>query len=179
LFALGGWAAVAVAAGCRTGSPADDLAKIPTAAAGDSSLGRCPGNDAVYTQAQLADVVPRPTHPAERVLNGVVPIAIDNHYRLVAIGSDHDLTSALHRTAYVTAVAIVDTAGAVVPGTVVITESDGYELSHAVCTSMPHMAFTPAREEGRHVRSLYREEFELYRTVDPGAPAVAAAWWKP
>jgi CBS domain-containing protein len=178
LFALGGWAAVAVAAGCRTASPVDDLARLPTAAAGDSALGRCPGSDAVYTQAQLADVMSKPARAAERVLNGVVPVAVDNHNRLVAIGSDHDLTSALHRTAYVTAVAIVDTAGAVVPGSVVITESDGYDLSHAVCTAMPHMQFTSARDGGRKVRALYREEFELYRTLDPGEPVVTAAWWR-
>jgi hypothetical protein len=183
VWVLGGAAMLMVAvAGCRTASPADDLAKIPTVAAGDSSLGRCPGNDAVYTQAQLADVVAQPSHPAERVANGVVPIAVDSKFRLVAIGSDEDLTSAIHRTAYVTAVAIIDTAGAVVPGTVVITESDGYDLSRAVCTAMPHMAFTPAHQDGRKVRALYREEFELYRTLDPNGNRIAASmrWrdWK-
>jgi hypothetical protein len=167
------------------------LAKLPKAAAEDSSLGRCPGNDAVYTQAQLSDVMPQPSHPAERVANGVVPIAIDSKFRLVAIGSDQDLTSAIHRTAYVTAVAIIDTAGAVVPGTVVITSSDGFDLSRAVCTAMPHMAFVAARDDGRKVRSLYREEFELYRTLDssgnrvawqldqyqPGYYTVRQSWW--
>jgi hypothetical protein len=174
VWVLGSGAALAaLVSGCKTASPADDLARIPQAAAGDSALGRCPGNDAVYTQAQLADVLAQPTHPAERVANGVVPVAIDSKYRLVAIGSDQDLTSAIHRTAYVTAVAIIDTAGAVLPGTVVITASDGYDLSRAVCTAMPHMAFTAAREDGRKVRSLYREEFEMYRTLDPNGNRVA------
>jgi hypothetical protein len=171
---LSGAAALAVVAGCKTMSPADDLAKLPSAAAGDSSLGRCPGNDAVYTQAQLADVMAQPQRGAERMPNGVVPVAIDNHNRLVAIGSDDDLTAALHRTAYVTAVAIIDTSGAVLPGTVVITESDGYDLSHAVCAAMPHMSFAAARDQGRKVRALYREEFELYRTFDSsGSPRIA------
>jgi hypothetical protein len=174
-FVLSSAAALAVVAGCRTASPADELAKIPAAAAGDSSLGRCPGNDAVYTQAQLADVVAQPTHPAERVPNGVVPVAIDIHYRLVAMGSDMDLAAALHRTAYVTAVAIIDTAGTVLPGSVVITESDGYDMSRAVCSAMPHMAFTTARDQGKKVRALYREEFELYRTLDPNESHTVAA----
>jgi hypothetical protein len=177
VWVLGGAATLTVAvAGCRTASPADDLAKLPTAAAGDSSLGRCPGNDAVYTQAQLADVMPQPSHPAERMANGVVPIAVDSKFRLVAIGSDQDLTSSIHRTAYVTAVAIIDTTGAVVPGSVVITESDGYDLSRAVCTAMPHMAFTSGQNDGRKVRSLYREEFELYRTLDPNGNRIAVRW---
>lgn len=176
VFVLSGATALAVVAGCRTASPADDLARIPQAAVGDSSLGRCPGTDAVYSQAQLADVMPQPSRPAERVPNGVVPVAVDIHYRLVAIGSDDDLTSALHRTAYVTAVAIIDTAGAVLPGSVVITESDGYDLSHAVCAAMPHMTFTAARDQGRKVRSLYREEFELYRTYDPSGGRIATRW---
>jgi hypothetical protein len=169
---LGGAAVVScVVSGCKTASPAEELARIPKAAAGDSSLGRCPGNE-VYTQAQLSDVMDQPSRPAERVPNGVVPIAIDSKYRLVAIGSDQDLTSAIHRTAYVTAVAIIDTSGTVLPGTVVITASDGFDLSRAVCTAMPHMAFTPARDEGKKVRSLYREEFELYRTLDPNGDRV-------
>ena len=174
-FVLSSAAALAVVAGCRTASPADELAKLPGVAAGDSSLGRCPGNDAVYTQAQLADVVPQPMHAPERVPNGVVPVAIDSHSRLVAIGSDMDLAASLHRTAYVTAVAIIDTAGAVLPGSVVITESDGYDMSRAVCTAMPHMAFTAARDQGKKVRALYREEFELYRTLDPNESHTVAA----
>jgi hypothetical protein len=177
---LGGAAVMGVVSvavsGCKTMSPAEELAKIPKAAAGDSALGRCPGNE-VFSQGQLSDVVEQPSHPAERVPNGVVPIAIDSKYRLVAIGSDQDLTSAIHRTAYVTAVSIVDTAGNVVPGTVVITSSDGFDLSRAVCTAMPHMAFIPARDDGKKVRALYREEFEMYRTLDPNGNRVV--WFYP
>lgn len=153
----------AMALGCASANPADELAGIPQAAAKDPSLGRCAETKNVDI-GSVEDVVEQPGHPASRIDNGVEAVARDSQFRVIAIGYGDEYHNVVFPSAmYVTGVAIIDTAGHPVKGSLVITKSDGLPLSKGLCEAFPHMVFHPARDNGRKVRSLYRETFVFYR----------------
>lgn len=154
-----------VLAGCASSPrPADELAAVPARAAKDSTIGRCADSRNTDIGA-LTDVVTDPERPATRIENGVDAIARDSAYRVVAmtLSPDDDPPFNEHGALRVTAVAIIDTAGHPVTGSVVVTASDDAALTRGICEMMPHMRFHPAQNEGRKVRALYREEFIFYR----------------
>jgi hypothetical protein len=162
---VGGAAALGglVALGCATVNPADELVKVPQAAAHDSSLGRCPETKNLDI-GSVNDVVEQPGRPAARIDNGVEAVARDDKFRVIAIGYGDEYQNVVFPAAmYVTGVAIIDTTGHPVKGSLVITRSDGVALSHGLCEAFPHMVFHPAKENGRKVRALYRETFVFYR----------------
>lgn len=154
-----------VVAGCASAPrPADELAAVPARAAKDSTIGRCA--DSRNTDVgSITDVVTDPERPAVRIENGVDAIARDSAYRVIAmtLSPDDDPPFTGHGAMRVTAVAIIDTTGHPVKGSVVVTESDDAALTRGICEMMPHMRFHPAQNEGRKVRALYREEFIFYR----------------
>lgn len=154
-----------VLAGCASGPrPADELAAVPARAQKDSTIGRCA--DSRNTDiGSIADVVENPERPATRVENGVDAVARDTGYRVVAmtLSPEDDPPFGDHGALRVTAVAIIDTTGRPVKGSVVVTESDDAALTRGICEMMPHMKFRPAQNGGRKVRALYREEFIFYR----------------
>lgn len=154
-----------VVAGCASAPrPADELAAVPARAAKDSTIGRCA--DSRNTDVgSITDVVTDPERPAIRIENGVDAIARDSAYRVIAmtLSPDDDPPFTEHGAMRVTAVAIIDTTGHPVKGSVVVTESDDAALTRGICEMMPHMRFHPAQNEGRKVRALYREEFIFYR----------------
>lgn len=144
--------------------PADELAAVPARAAKDSTVGRCVESRNVDIGA-IGDVVEDPQQPAKRIENGVDAVARDSAYRVVAmtLSPDDDPPFTEHGALSATVVAIIDTAGRPVPGSVVVTESDDMALTRGICEAMPHMRFHPAQENGRKVRALYREDFVFYR----------------
>ncbi|HZS61012.1 MAG TPA: hypothetical protein VFA43_17175 [Gemmatimonadaceae bacterium] len=155
-----------VLAACASGPrPADELAAVPARAAKDSTVGRCIETRNVDIGA-IGDVVEDPQQPAKRI-EGVDIVARDSAYRVIAmtLSPDDDPPFGHHGGLRATAVAIVDTAGHPVPGSVVVTESDDMALTRGICDAMPHMRFRPALENGRKVRALYREEFVFYRLM--------------
>jgi hypothetical protein len=154
-----------VLAGCASGPrPADELAALPARAAKDSTIGRCADTRNVDI-GPINDVVENPERPAQRIEDGVDAVARDSAYRVVAmtLSPDDDPPFMEHGALRVTAVAIIDTAGHPVKGSVVVTESDDAALTRGICEAFPHMRFHPAQDNGRKVRSLYREEFVFYR----------------
>ncbi len=162
-----GFACLALA-GCVTPPrPADELADLPARAQTDSALGRCPDARSVDVGG-IANVVAEPEVPAERVQNGVDAVARDSVFRLVAVTLDDDQDPPFgnHGTFHAAAVVIIDTSGHPVRGSVVVTQSEGMVATRALCEALPHMVFHAARDEGRKVRSLYREDFVFYRVRD-------------
>jgi len=154
-----------VLAGCASAPrAADELAGLPTRAAKDSTVGRCAEARNVDIGA-INDVVSDPQQPAKRLENGVDAVARDTDYSVVAmtLSPDDDPPFTHHGALRVTAVAIIDTAGRPVAGSVVVTASDDMALTRGICDAMPHMKFRPAQERGRKVRALYSEEFVFYR----------------
>jgi hypothetical protein len=154
-----------VLAGCASAPrPADELAALPARASKDSTIGRCADSRNVDIGA-ISDVVSDPERPAVRIENGVDAIARDTAYRVVAmtLSPDDDPPFGEHGAMRVSAVAIIDTTGHPVKGSVVVTESDDAALTRGICEMMPHMRFRPAQNDGRKVRALYREEFIFYR----------------
>jgi hypothetical protein len=154
-----------VLAGCASAPrPADELAALPARAAKDSTVGRCVETRNVDIGA-IGDVVEDPSQPAKRIENGVDAVARDTAYRVVAmtLSPDDDPPFLDHGALRATAVAIIDTSGRPVPGSVVVTEADDMALTRGLCEAVPHMRFRPAQEGGRKVRALYREEFTFYR----------------
>lgn len=154
-----------VLAGCASAPrPADELAAVPARAAKDSTVGRCADVRNVDVGA-ISDVVADPEQPAKRIENGVDAVARDTDYSVVAmtLSPDDDPPFLQHGALRATAVAIIDTSGHPVRGSVVVTESDDMALTRGLCDAMPHMRFRPAQESGRKVRALYREEFTFYR----------------
>jgi hypothetical protein len=154
-----------VLAGCASGPrPADELAALPARAAKDSTIGRCADARNVDI-GPINDVVENPEHPAQRIDDGVDAVARDSAYRVVAmtLSPDDDPPFMEHGALRVTAVAIIDTLGHPVKGSVVVTESDDAALTRGICETFPHMRFHPAHDNGRKVRALYREEFVFYR----------------
>lgn len=147
-----------------TPRPADELAAVPARAARDSTVGRCIETRNVDI-GSIGDVVEDPQQPAKRIENGIDAVARDTAYRVVAmtLSPDDDPPFTDHGALRATAVAIIDTAGHPVPGSVVVTESDDMALTRGICEAMPHMRFRPAQDNGRKVRALYREEFVFYR----------------
>jgi hypothetical protein len=113
----------------------------------------------------INDVVSNPERPAKRLENGVDAVARDTDYTVVAmtLSPDDEPPFTHHGVLRATAVAIIDTTGRPVAGSVVVTESDDMALTHGICDAMPHMRFRPAQENGRKVRALYSEEFVFYR----------------
>jgi hypothetical protein len=113
----------------------------------------------------INDVAADPEVPAKRIVDGVDAVARDTAYRVIAmtLSPDDDPPFLDHGALRATAVAIIDTAGRPVEGSVVVTESDDMALTRGICDAMPHMRFRPAQENGRKVRALYREEFVFYR----------------
>ena len=167
VLALAGCASglVLALAGCAPGPrAADELAAVPARAAKDSTVGRCIETRNVDIGA-LGDVVEDPQQPAKRIEDGVDAVARDSVYRVVAmtLSPDDDPPFMQHGALRATAVAIIDTSGRVVGGSVVVTESDDMALTRGICEAMPHMRFRPAEENGRKARALYREEFLFYR----------------
>lgn len=144
--------------------PADELAAVPGRAAKDSTVGRCVETRNVDIGA-IGDVVEDPQQPAKRIENGIDAVARDTAYRVVAmtLSPNDDPPFTDHGALRATAVAIIDTGGRPVPGSVVVTESDDMALTRGICEAMPHMRFRPAQDNGRKVRALYREEFVFYR----------------
>jgi hypothetical protein len=157
----------AIVAGCTTPPrAADELAAVPARAAKDSALGRCRDSRNVDL-GRLTDVVADPEDPADRINDGVTAVARDSAFRVIAMTDNDDgLPTGYHGTLHATAVAIIDTLGRTVRGSVVVTQSDGMEVTRAVCEAFPHMRFHPARDGGRKVRALYREEFVFYILQD-------------
>jgi hypothetical protein len=154
-----------VLAACASGPrPADELAAVPARAAKDSTVGRCVEMRNVDIGA-IGDVVEDPSQPAKRIEDGVDAVARDSAYRVVAMTlSPDDDPPFLNRGAlHATGVAIIDTTGRPVPGSVVVTASDDMALTRGICEAMPRMRFRPAQVNGRKVRALYREEFTFYR----------------
>lgn len=152
-------------AGCASAPrPADELAAVPARAAKDSTVGRCIETRNVDIGA-INDVVEDPQQPAKRIEDGVDAVARDSAYRVVAmtLSPDDDPPFMQHGALRATAVAIIDTAGRVVRGSVVVTESDDMALTRGICEALPYMRFHPAQQNGRKVRALYREEFVFYR----------------
>ena len=147
-----------------TPRPADELAAVPARAAKDSSVGRCAEARNVDIGA-IGDVVEDPQVPAKRIENGIDAVARDTDYSIVAmtLSPDDDPPFVNHGALRATGVAIIDTTGRPVPGSVVVTESDNMALTRGLCEAMPHMRFRPAQVNGRKVRALYREEFVFYR----------------
>jgi hypothetical protein len=156
-----------VLAGCAPAPrPADELAAVPARAAKDSTVGRCVETRNVDIGA-IGDVAENPQQAARRIENGVDAVARDTAYRIVAMTLSPDDSPPFpeHGAMRATAVAIIDTAGRPVPGSVVVTESDDMALTRGLCDAMPHMRFHPALDNGRKVRALYREEFVFYRLM--------------
>jgi hypothetical protein len=152
-------------AGCASAPrPADELAALPARAAKDSTIGRCAEVRDVDI-GPLSDVVENPSRAAQRIDDGVDAVARDSAYRVVAmtLSPDDDPPFGEHGALRVTAVAIIDTAGHPVKGSVVVTESDDPALTRGICEALPHMRFRAAEDNGRKVRALYREEFVFYR----------------
>ncbi len=146
-----------VLADCALGPrPADELAAVPARAAKDSTVGRCAAMRDVDIGA-INDVVEDPEQPAKRIENGVDAVARDTDYSVVAmtLSPDDYPPFSNHGALRATAVAIIDTAGRPVAGSVVVTESDDMALTRGICEAMPHMRFRPAQEAGRRVRALY------------------------
>jgi len=143
--------------------PADELASLAAASAKDSALGRCPDSRGVDI-GPVDDVVASPQHGAQRLDNGKRPTVDDTTtgLRLEGIGtpwSKYNFPDARHATA----VAIIDTTGHAVTGSVVITKSDGMAITRGLCAVFPQLVFEPATENGRKVRALYRETFAFFR----------------
>jgi hypothetical protein len=162
---VAGFATTLVVAGCASAPrPADELAAVPARAAKDSTVGRCAESRNVDI-GPIGDVVADPERAPQRIENGIDAIARDTAYRVVAmtLSPDDDPPFQDHGALRVTAVAIIDTAGHPVPGSVVVTDSDNPALISGICETMPHMRFRPAWSGGRKVRALYREEFLFYR----------------
>jgi hypothetical protein len=154
-----------VLAGCASAPrAADELAAVPGRAAKDSTVGRCVETRNADIGA-ISDVVEDPSQPAKRIEDGVDAVARDSAYRVVAmtLSPDDDPPFLDHGALRATGVAIIDTTGRPVPGSVVVTESEDMALTRGICDAMPHMRFHPAQESGRKVRALYREEFTFYR----------------
>jgi len=154
-----------VLAGCASAPrPADELAAVPARAAKDSTVGRCAEARNVDIGA-INDVVEDPEVPARRIENGVDAIARDTAYAVVAmtLSPDDDPPFTNHGALRAAAVAIIDTSGRPVTGSVVVSESDDMALTRGLCDAVPHMRFHPALQNGRKVRALYREEFVFYR----------------
>jgi len=160
---VGAWGLVLCGAiGCASGPrPADELAALPAAAARDSALGRCPGSQRLDI-GPVADVVTDPQHGVRRI-DDPTPVIFDS--------TDHVLVRALGRpysqyfvpgATYATAVAIIDTAGRVVPGSVVVTQSDGMQATRSVCATVPLLEYKAARQDGRKVRALYSEQYVFF-----------------
>jgi hypothetical protein len=157
--------ATLVVSGCASAPrPADELAAVPARAAKDSTVGRCADSRNVDI-GSIADVVEDPERPAERLKNGIDAVARDTAYRVVAmtLSPDDDPPFLDHGALRVTAVAIIDTSGHPVAGSVVVTDSDDPALTRGICEALPHMRFRAAQNGGRKVRALYREEFTFYR----------------
>ncbi len=154
-----------VLAGCASAPrPADELAAVPARVAKDSTIGRC-ADSRNADIGSIADVVTDPERAPVRLENGVDAVARDTAYRVVAmmVSRNDDPPFGDHGAMRVTAVAIIDTTGHPVKGSVVVTASDDAALTRGICEMMPHMRFHPAQHEGRKVRALYREEFIFYR----------------
>jgi hypothetical protein len=157
-------ASLVLAACASSPRAADELAAVPARAAKDSTVGRCIETRNVDIGA-IEDVVEDPQEPAKRIENGVDAVARDSAYRIVAmtLSPDDDPPFLDHGALRATAVAIIDTAGRAVRGSVVVTASDDMVLTRSLCEAVPHMRFRPALENGKKVRALYREEFVFYR----------------
>jgi len=158
-------ATAALMAACASAPvrPADELASLAAASAKDSALGRCPDSRTVDI-GSVDDVVASPQHGAQRLDNGKRPMVDDTTtgLRLEGIGapwSKYNFPDARHATA----VAIIDTTGHAVTGSVVITKSDGMAITRGLCAVFPQLVFEPAMENGRKVRALYRETFAFFR----------------
>jgi hypothetical protein len=124
-------------------------------------VGPCRGAT-VPDSALLSTVVAKPDAKPRRLPVGPGVTVDQGAFRLATPDDQfHNMEGHPRR---VGVMAVIDTTGQVVPGTVAITSSSSGELAQAVCEAFPGMKFKPAKKGNALVLAQYEEKLEFLGT---------------
>jgi hypothetical protein len=124
-------------------------------------IGRCPDKPAPDS-ATLAGVIAKPDKKPRRLDSNIQITAGQGAYRLET--PDDQFHNVEGHPRRVGVMAVIDSTGRVLPGSVTITSSSSGELAMAVCRAFADLRFRPGQKGGAMVFAPYSETLEFIGT---------------